>query len=355
MKRFVVICILAVFIPMFAFAQSAVTIDTALRNSTQYLNTRIPAKTKVVVLNFTSDWPKLSDYIIEELIGYIVNDGEFAVVDRANLESIRKELNFQLSGDVSDETAQSIGKMLGAQTIISGSITTIGSAYRLRIRAISVESAQIVGMQNVDVAQDARLAALTGTAYVAGTSTTTTTARPATTTTTSTPATTAPSGFIVIPAAWINNSGQGNATVNMSVGRENIGGQDRDVLTVDVSINKGSGFKYGQVLMEDRTAMQQLRKATGVRFKALGDGKSWLLGFATDETKVDHCHYQATIATKKGSVVVIDIPLSKLKQPTWGKKQTFYKNNLDFLVLQHPNDNAAASTASIKVFDFEIY
>jgi TolB-like protein len=153
------------FIPITAFSQ-AVTLDTALRNSTTYLNGRIQAKTKVVVLNFTSKWPELSDYIIDELIGYVVNDGNLAVVDRNNLETIRKELNFQLSGEVSDETAQSIGKMLGAQTIINGNITAIGNAYRLRVRAISVESAQIIGMNNVDVAQDSRIAALTGTASV---------------------------------------------------------------------------------------------------------------------------------------------------------------------------------------------
>jgi len=40
---------------------------------------------------------------------------------------------------------------------------------KLRIRAIAVETAEILGMQNVDVTQDSRLAALTGTAYAAPT------------------------------------------------------------------------------------------------------------------------------------------------------------------------------------------
>ena len=164
MKR-IIISFLFMFVSVITFSQNPLTIDTALKNSTSYLNGRIMAGSKVIVLNFTSNWPQLSEYIIEELIGYIVNEGKLTVVDRNNLEMIRQELNFQLSGEVSDETAQSIGHMLGAQTIISGSITPIGSAYRLRIRAISVETAHILGMQNVDVAQDSRLAALTGTAF----------------------------------------------------------------------------------------------------------------------------------------------------------------------------------------------
>jgi curli biogenesis system outer membrane secretion channel CsgG len=130
MKKIIIFCSVGLFVTVFAFSQSAVTLDMALNNSTVYLNGRIPAGTKVVVLNFTSNRSELSEYIIEELIGYIVNEGTLTVVDRRNLETIRNEMNFQFSGEVSDETAQSIGKILGAQTIISGSITAIGSAYR---------------------------------------------------------------------------------------------------------------------------------------------------------------------------------------------------------------------------------
>lgn len=165
MKKVVVFCILYIFITVTAFSQVAFTLDAALSNSTFYLNGRIPPKSKVAVLNFSSNWPELSDYVIEELIGNIVNDNALTVVDRANLESIRKEMNFQLSGNVSEETTLSVGKMLGAQIIISGAMAAVGNTYRLRIRAISVETAQILGMQNVDVAHDSRLAALTGTGY----------------------------------------------------------------------------------------------------------------------------------------------------------------------------------------------
>ncbi|MDR1869646.1 MAG: extracellular solute-binding protein [Treponema sp.] len=166
MKKLVLFCIFVVLIPVFAFSQIAYTIDAALGNSIFYLNGKIPPKSRVAVLNFTSEYPKLSDYVIEELIGYIVNDNVLTVVDRANLDKISKEMNFQLSGEVSDETALSIGKKLGAQIIILGAITPVGNTYRLRIKAISLESSQILGMQNVDVAQDRRIGALTGTGYI---------------------------------------------------------------------------------------------------------------------------------------------------------------------------------------------
>ncbi|MDR2393174.1 MAG: CsgG/HfaB family protein [Treponema sp.] len=151
----------------FSFAQEAITLDKAIQNGALYLIGRLPADSKVVILNFQSEHPKLSDYIIEELTTNMVNDknSSLVVVDRQNLELLQQEMVFQMSGEVDDETAQAIGKKLGAQTIISGSIVPLGDDYRLRIRAIEVQTARIAGSQNTTIVMDLILAALTGTPY----------------------------------------------------------------------------------------------------------------------------------------------------------------------------------------------
>jgi len=127
-------------------------LDNAIRELSDYLNSRVPAKNKVVFLNVRSDYPDLSEYIISNLTENAVNDDVFVVVDRQQLNDIRAELNFQWSGEVSDASAQKIGQMFGAQTIVSGNITTIGSIYRIQVRAISVQNAELQGQftQNVD-------------------------------------------------------------------------------------------------------------------------------------------------------------------------------------------------------------
>ncbi|MDR0503008.1 MAG: penicillin-binding protein activator LpoB, partial [Treponema sp.] len=94
---------------------------------------------------------------------HIVNDGKLTVVDRANLETIRQEMNFQLSGEVSNESMQAIGQKLGAQSIISGQIIDSGAGIRLRIRIISIESAQVPGIYSANLTQDNRLTHLTRT------------------------------------------------------------------------------------------------------------------------------------------------------------------------------------------------
>jgi len=154
------LCVLIFLLPAHVFSQDQ-QIDAALKSASDFLSTRIPKGMRIAVLNFSSDWPDLSSYVVDELSGNFVETGFFTVVDRSNLELIQQEMHFQFSGEVSEESAQSIGQKLGAQAIVSGSILDTGSGIRLRTRVISVETTQILGMHNVNLRQDNRVATLT--------------------------------------------------------------------------------------------------------------------------------------------------------------------------------------------------
>lgn len=84
------------------------------------------------------------------------------MIDRRNLDLIREEANFQLSGYVSDESAVSIGKQLGTQIIVTGSLQDMGKHYRFRIKAIHIESAQIVAQPSYNLRKDEQTAILLG-------------------------------------------------------------------------------------------------------------------------------------------------------------------------------------------------
>jgi TolB-like protein len=116
----------------------------------------------VAVLNFAAPTRDLSEYVIEELTAQIVNTGNLRVIDRdrQRLVRLQEELKFQMSAEVDEETALSIGRTLGVRYIISGSISAIGERYRMRVRAINVETAEITGIQAITVQPDATLAAL---------------------------------------------------------------------------------------------------------------------------------------------------------------------------------------------------
>ena len=75
----------------------------------------------VAVISFQSPTTELTEYAIDEINSAIVRIGRLRPVERRQLDIIRSELHFNLSSEVSDESAQNIGRMLGAQTIIMGS------------------------------------------------------------------------------------------------------------------------------------------------------------------------------------------------------------------------------------------
>jgi TolB-like protein len=133
-------------------AQTALSLDNALNSCVLYLRNQLPKKARVGILPLNAKSDKLSAYITERLQARLVNDGSFTVVERnaAQLKSLEKELTYQMSGDVSDETAQSIGKQLGVEWIISGSVSRRGDFYGLNIHALKVETAQIQGQWSVE-------------------------------------------------------------------------------------------------------------------------------------------------------------------------------------------------------------
>ncbi|MDR1956156.1 MAG: CsgG/HfaB family protein, partial [Treponema sp.] len=112
-------------------AQSApVPLDQAIAQAAAAVEQALGQGVKVAVLNFSSPAEGFSDYVIEELNGLLVQSKKLTIVDRRSLELIRKEMDVQASGEVSDESAQAIGKRLGAQFIVSGALLDLGDAYR---------------------------------------------------------------------------------------------------------------------------------------------------------------------------------------------------------------------------------
>ncbi|GHU55933.1 hypothetical protein FACS189442_4050 [Spirochaetia bacterium] len=148
------------FIGVTTFGQDKeVNLDEAIKGSASYLVERLAPGAKIAVLNFSAD-PAISNYVIEELTALLVNAGDFIVVDRSELELLQGELDFHLSGEVSDQSAQSIGKKIGAQTVISGSLSPLGNRWRMRIKALEVETAKIQGVETYTVKRDTVLSSL---------------------------------------------------------------------------------------------------------------------------------------------------------------------------------------------------
>jgi Mg-chelatase subunit ChlD len=121
-------------------------IDDAVSQATQYLENRLPRSANITIVNNTSD--ELEEAVFHQLEINLVNGEKIRVLERnkKNLQLIADELHFQYSGgEVSDDSLVALGRKLGAQYIVLVSVKPQGgSKYLFRVKAVSVETAQII-------------------------------------------------------------------------------------------------------------------------------------------------------------------------------------------------------------------
>jgi hypothetical protein len=103
----------------------------------------LPQGSRVAAVAFASPSERFSGYALDELQGALQNSGRrLVLVERAQLDAVRAELNLQFSGEADEASAVSLGKFLGAQAVIVGGLTLLGGENcRVRFTAIDVETA----------------------------------------------------------------------------------------------------------------------------------------------------------------------------------------------------------------------
>jgi TolB-like protein len=158
--KFMTIAFLFTALSVYGQSNSPVPLDSAIEEAAKNMDARIAAQSKIALISFNSPSAMFSEYVLEELTANLVNSGHLIVVDRKEIDLIRGELNFQYSGDVDDNSMQELGRMLGAQSIVSGSLTNIGGTYRIVIRVLNVQTAAVEVQYRTNIVYDNKVEAL---------------------------------------------------------------------------------------------------------------------------------------------------------------------------------------------------
>jgi len=132
---------------------AAISLQEAIEQSAGRIASDLPRGTRVAIVAFKSEHNNLSDHIMGDLAKALY-DRKIEVADRQNLKYLYGEQNLPY---VSEESAPGIGKILGANIVITGEFINIGSIYRYRIRAIHTESAINLNITSFDVRNDQTL------------------------------------------------------------------------------------------------------------------------------------------------------------------------------------------------------
>jgi hypothetical protein len=119
-------------------------INRAVRQASRELLEKIPSGSRISFVGGGGAGQHTLDFILEELSAAAVRTGTVTVVDRRQIDALVAERRFQLSGEVSDETAVSIGRLSGSGIIVACSVTGVSSRRRLRVKAVAVETGEIL-------------------------------------------------------------------------------------------------------------------------------------------------------------------------------------------------------------------
>jgi TolB-like protein len=90
----------------------------------------------------------------EVLTTSFVKSEAFKIIEREQLHKVLKEIELTQSGIIDTSNAKQIGKMVGANAIVIGSVTKVGNDMRLDVRIIDVETGIILTAEKTEGKSD---------------------------------------------------------------------------------------------------------------------------------------------------------------------------------------------------------
>ena len=96
----------------------------------------------------------VENYVTDALTEAMFNTGKIKIVERASIEKILSEQQFQDSALVNENTASEIGNLTGANYVCYGTVKDLGTQVTLNVKVVEVSTAELCSMGRETVAKD---------------------------------------------------------------------------------------------------------------------------------------------------------------------------------------------------------
>ncbi len=96
----------------------------------------------------------VEDYIRNALTEAVFKIGKVKIIERANIDAVLKELNFQESGLVNEQTAKSVGMLVGADFVCFGDLKDVGDKIVVTAKVVDVETGEICAISSDLIEKD---------------------------------------------------------------------------------------------------------------------------------------------------------------------------------------------------------
>jgi TolB-like protein len=115
------------------------------------------AKATIAVVEFSDLSGGVNDFgrlLSEELITKLFSTGKYKVIERLLLNKAIAEHKLQLQGLIDPKSAKELGKILGVDAIVSGTIADLRGSLRVNARLISAETGEVFSVAAATIIKD---------------------------------------------------------------------------------------------------------------------------------------------------------------------------------------------------------
>lgn len=114
-------------------------------------------KATIAVVEFSDLSGGVTDFgrlLSEELVTKLFATGKYKVIERLLLNKAIAEHKLQLQGLIDPKSAKELGKILGVDAIVSGTIADLGDSLRVNARLISTETGEVFSVAAATIVKD---------------------------------------------------------------------------------------------------------------------------------------------------------------------------------------------------------
>jgi len=134
-------------------------LDNSLSDLTTQITNSISedGKKKIAVIEFSDlegNVTQFGKYLAEELITRLFRTKKFEVVERQLLNKIISEQKLSITGMIDPKSAKELGRILGVDAIVSGTITEFDADLKVNSRIISTETGKVFGVAATNIVKD---------------------------------------------------------------------------------------------------------------------------------------------------------------------------------------------------------
>jgi len=115
------------------------------------------SKRSVAVVDFTDlqgTVTELGRFVAEEMaLGLVMARKNLSVIDRTHLRTLMEENKLGTTGLIDPATARKLGKIIGVEVLVTGTITPFPDSVRVVIKVLDTDTATILAADSMDIAK----------------------------------------------------------------------------------------------------------------------------------------------------------------------------------------------------------